>query len=299
MKLKIFLKHRKNGEDSIEGMRIGVHCSIRKGLCGALDEAHRLGCDALQMFTRSPRGWARRPLQEEEVSRFREERQRRKLFPLAVHTPYLPNLCTSDERLYARSLCALQEDLRDAAKLGAEFLVIHPGAYSPEATPAEGRRRMIQAVNQALNEAPDGVALLFENVAGGGRRLGGSFEELAELMAGVQPTNRVGICFDTAHALAAGYPVHTVEGLEETMAKCRRIVGWDKLYMLHLNDSKAPLGAHRDLHQHIGQGFIGRAGFARLLHHPAFRHCFGILETPKDSPQADPRNLRIIRQLLG
>ncbi|MBI3292537.1 MAG: deoxyribonuclease IV [Elusimicrobia bacterium] len=279
-------------------MRIGVHCSIRKGLCGALEEARRLGCDALQMFTRSPRMWARRTLSDEEVEVFRAERQRRKLFPLAVHTPYLPNLCTSDERLYSRSLLALKEDLRDAARLGAEFLVIHPGAYSPEATAMEGRRRMIQAINQAFSEAPDGVMLLLENVAGGGRRMGATFEELTQLIEDIRPLSRVGVCFDTAHALAAGYAIHTEEGLTQTMDACQRILGWDWLRMLHLNDSKVPVGAHRDLHQHIGKGFIGRDGFVRLLHHPAFQRCFGILETPKDSPQADPRNIRVIRTLL-
>src|SRR4029077_19243849 len=175
-------------------MRLGVHCSVRGGLVTALAEAKRLGCDCVQIFTRSPRMWRAGKIQPEDADAFRRTRQAYGIDPVVVHTPYLPNLCTSDEALYARSYRALVEDLENCTLIGADFLVIHPGAYSEGSTREEGIRRLTDAINRGMDHAGESVILLLENVAGGGRRMGMSFEELNEMLSGMIHAQRVAIC---------------------------------------------------------------------------------------------------------
>jgi deoxyribonuclease-4 len=279
-------------------MRLGVHCSVRGGLVLALEEAHRLGCDTVQIFTRSPRMWRAGKIKPEDAEAFRRARLKFNIDPVVVHTPYLPNLCTSDEALYARSYRALLEDLENCRLIGADYLVIHPGAYSEGSSPQEGIRRLTDAISRGLKQVQGNVIVLLENVAGGGRRMGMAFEELAAMRAGMEEPGRVGICLDTAHTLAAGFPFSAPEEVYATLAEFDRTIGLGHLKVIHANDSKAIRGSHRDLHEHIGKGHVGQRAFKALLHHPALSRCAVILETPKDSPEADPRNLKLMRQLM-
>jgi deoxyribonuclease-4 len=198
-------------------IRFGVHCSLRNGLCGALEEAHSLGCEAVQMFTRSPRMWKMRMPTQQEAADFRELRHRLGIHPLVVHTPYLPNLATVLPDLYTLSCAALEDDLAVSRMIEADFLVIHPGSYSPESTMKEGIRRITEGINTILNKIPGKTMILLENVAGGGRRIGSSFEQLAELLLSIEQKHRMGICFDTAHATGAGYDLSTKNGV---MIRC-------------------------------------------------------------------------------
>jgi len=278
-------------------MRLGVHCSVRGGLTNALEEAARLGCETLQLFTKSPRVWRTSQLSDEEAARFRTRRRELKLDPIVVHTPYLPNLCTSNPILYQRSELALHEDLVICERIAADFLVIHPGAYSEGETAADGVRRFGAAMNRALAARPGRTMILLENMAGGGRRLGSALEELAALRDAVEEQDRIGFCLDTAHTLAAGFPLSNAKDVDRTLAIFDRVLGKKNLKAVHANDSKAPLGARRDLHQHIGQGHIGLEGFRALVKHPTLRSLPFILETPKDAPEDDPRNLKALRSL--
>jgi len=233
--------------------RVGVHCSVRDGLPAAVQEAQGLGCETMQIFTRSPRMWRRRTVPKDEIQLFRKLRSQSGIHPIAVHSPYLPNLCTSDESLYQRSRQALLEDLDFCGQIGADYMVIHPGAFSPDATLEMGIQRLVMALNGALKQVSNRTKILLENVAGGGRRIGSRFEEIRTIVEQIQCQNRIGICFDTCHALGAGYNLSTTTGVEETWSEFDKYIGLSRIFVFHVNDSKAPLGSHRDLHQHLGK----------------------------------------------
>lgn len=280
-------------------MRTGVHTSVRNGFVGALKDAQDLGCETFQMFTQSPRGWMTRVYEEQEFHEFRAARAAAGIFPVVVHAPYLPNLCTSDEDLYRKSLEALKKDLDRCEKLGADYLVIHPGAYSPESTWVHGLDRIGSAINAAFDAVPGRTVLLIENMAGGGRRIGGTWRDIKEIRARIRDRKRVAVCFDTCHALAAGYDLSTSKGVDEALKSFDKELGLDLIRVFHVNDSKGALGSHRDMHEHLGKGHVGLAGFRHLFGHPAFRDCAFILETPKEPiPQSDLENLRLLRSCL-
>jgi deoxyribonuclease-4 len=277
-------------------MRFGVHCSVRKGLSNALEEAHRLGCDTLQIFTHSPRLWRAPRVTPEDADRFHARRQALGLYPLVVHTPYLPNLCTIDERMYVRSNQALRSDMEICERIRADFLVIHPGAYSEGSHLGEAIARMAKALNHVLAGGGK-TTILIENLAGGGRRIGDRFEHLRDLMARIDHQERVGFCLDTAHTLGSGYGFSSAEEVEQTLGLIERTLGLAKVSVIHANDSKAPRGSHRDLHQHIGDGYIGREAFSALLRDKRLAGATVILETPKDNPDSDAKNLQALRAL--
>ncbi len=280
-------------------MRTGVHCSVRKGFVGALIEARDLGCTTFQMFTQSPRGWKTRVYTDQEFADFRREREKSGIYPVIVHSPYLPNLCTSNAELYKKSLDSLKADLTRCEKLGAEYLVIHPGAFSPESDVKTGVDKLVAAFNEALDEVPGKAMVLIENMAGGGRRLGGRFADIASMLNGVRDKKRVGVCFDTCHALAAGYDIHTKDGVNKTLDEFDREIGLDRLKVFHVNDSKGPLGCHRDRHENLGKGYVGVEGFKYLFGAHDFSSRAFVLETPKEPmPQADLKNLEILRSCL-
>ena len=280
-------------------MKTGVHTSVRKGFVGALKEALDLGCTAFQMFTQNPRGWKTRVYTSHDFDGFKKEREAAGIGPVVVHSPYLPNLCTSDLELYKKSLDTLTADLDRCEKLGAEFLVIHPGAFSPEANYQTGLAQITKALNKALSSVPGRSRICIENMAGGGRRLGGRFQELREMLSGVNDSDRIGICFDTCHAFAAGYDLSQPSGIDKTLDEFEEKIGLDKIYVFHVNDSKGELGGMRDLHQHLGKGKIGLSGFESFLKTSQFKKCTFILETPKEPPGADLENLKVLRQCLG
>jgi deoxyribonuclease-4 len=275
-------------------IRFGVHCSLRNGLPGALDEAHALGCEAVQLFARSPRMWRMRQHTPDEIAAFRRRRAETGIDPVVVHTPYLPNLATAVEPLYRRSVDSLQEDLVVMEQLAADFLVIHPGSFSLDSTRETGIARICAAINDAVAAVPGSAMVLLENVAGGGRRIGSSFAEIAALVRGIREQRRVGVCLDTAHALAAGYDLATPAGIDAMLAEFDREIGLGRLMMLHFNDSLVPAGSHKDRHEHLGRGHIGAAGFQYLVQRVKGLVRAGILETPKDTPAADRRNLSLL-----
>lgn len=279
-------------------VRIGIHTSIAGRLEQAAERAHQLGCDAFQIFSASPRNWANPSVNPVEAETFRQRRHTLQLEPLVIHDNYLINLASCDRVTRARSLRAFRGELLRALALGADFLVMHPGSAVDQpkaqalANIADGLRQGARGIK--LN----GLQILLENTAGQGSALGAELEDLAELRAAVPELN-LGFCLDTAHLFAAGYDLRTPDAVEETLANVHQVIGLDNVKVIHTNDSKAPLGARVDRHEHIGRGKIGREAFRRLLQHRALRDKVFILETPIDKPGDDRRNLQTVRRLAA
>lgn len=276
-------------------MKFGVHVSIGKGFKGAVNQAYHLGCDGFQIFAGNPRGWARNPLPDSEFAEFKKVREQYGLWPVMVHLSYLPNLATADPELYQKSFATLCEDFQRANRLGADFFVFHPGKSKER---EQGIDRIIQAVNLALEQVKGSTLLLFENQAGAGGDIAADFQDLGQLLKGINEHGRVGVCFDTCHAFAAGYDLRSDAAWEHTITEFERRIGLSYLKIFHLNDAMADLGSHLDRHQHIGQGTIGLAGFKSLVNNPKLNCLPGILETPQDTPEDDVKNLKTLRELV-
>lgn len=280
--------------------RIGVHISVAGGLPLAAERAHALGCQTLQIFSSSPRQWRGSELDAAACAELTRLRRAHGLRPLVVHANYLINIAGAGQALWERSIEALRGELRRARQLEADFLVLHPGA----AGAANDRASAVARAGEAAGRAADGLdwgglKLLLENTAGGGR-LGGSWEELAALLAAVaQRGVPCGVCIDTCHAWAAGYDVRSEAGYGEAMAALDRLVGRRHVSVIHANDSKGGLGSHLDRHQHIGQGELGRAGFRLWVNDPRWARQAFILETPVDAPDDQKKDLRRLRSLLA
>ena len=289
-------------------VRIGIHTSIAGDITGALEIAARLGANALQIFSASPRMWSRGPggakVADEEARRFRARREELKLGPLVIHDNYLINLASPERVLRVRSIQAFHDELVRAVALGADFLVAHPGSGRGAGMPAaisaiaDGLRQASRGVNFAGASEVGGLRILLENTAGQGSSVGSRFAELQAIIAQC-PELPLGVCVDTAHLFAAGHDLRSAQGLDAALKEIDRTVGLAHVFVVHANDSKAKLGSHLDRHEHIGKGKIGRDAFRRILNHPMLAGRAFILETPIDKPGDDRRNLDTLWRLVG
>ncbi|MFI5057628.1 MAG: deoxyribonuclease IV [Candidatus Acidiferrales bacterium] len=289
-------------------LRIGIHTSIAGSYLNALESASKLGCNALQIFSASPRMWqgGSARIAEVDAKAFRARREELGLGPLVIHANYLINLAAISPMLRTRSIQAFQDEVVRAVTLGADFLVVHPGARG-EATPEQAVANVIESVKQATKRVPlGGLQILIENTAGMGTALGSRLEEVAEIINGLGGVPS-GACLDTAHLFAAGYDIKSERGLASTLETIDRTVGLDRVPVFHVNDSKIPLGGRVDRHEHIGQGKIGAEAFARILTHPRLGAAAPeglpgrafLLETPIDQPGDDRRNVAKLWELAG
>ncbi|HIC96650.1 TPA: deoxyribonuclease IV [Candidatus Bipolaricaulota bacterium] len=291
-------------------MLLGCHLSISAGLEGVFPQAEALGINALQLFSHNARSWKMEELKPGEAERFRRRWRESEVEYIVIHTIYLINLASPKEELYHRSISAVAKELERAAELGIPHVNTHIGAHV-----GMGREWGLARARAALREVLArtrglGVKLLLENTAGEGTVLGSEFRELAYLLEAEdhdrdRDPGRLGVCLDTCHAFAAGYDLATVEGLEAALEELDREVGLDRLFLVHLNDSRHPLGSHKDRHEHIGEGEIGLSGFANIVNHPRLRGLPFILETPQMAYEderldsdADEINLERIRALM-
>jgi deoxyribonuclease-4 len=287
--------------------RVGIHTSIAGDIAGALDIASKLGANALQIFSASPRMWPRggTRIAEADAARFRARRAELGLGPLVIHDNYLINLASPERVMRTRSIQAFHDELVRAVSLGADFLVAHPGACM-----GSEKSQAISEIAQGMRQAARGMKLgdlriLVENTSGMGSAVGARFEEIKAILDETSDLP-MGVCLDTAHTFEAGYEITTEEGLTRTIEAVERTVGLDRVYVLHVNDSKTPLGSRVDRHEHIGRGKIGLAAFRRILNHPRLGpgsqglagRAF-ILETPIDRPGDDRRNVRALWELVG
>ncbi|OGS46000.1 MAG: hypothetical protein A2539_06720 [Elusimicrobia bacterium RIFOXYD2_FULL_34_15] len=279
-------------------MRLGVHCSVGKGLQNTIKEAVSLGCETIQIFSRSPRSWGRKEFDLKEVEEFKRSLKENNIFPLVVHMLYLPNLASADKNLYKRSVDVLIDELNRCKILGAKYLVVHPGRYSTGDFET-GIKNIIKAINFAFLKARNETIILLENLAGGKTDIGWRFEELHRIIENVADKKRIGVCLDTAHLFGAGYDV-SKKGFDNTINEFDRIVGLKYLRFLHINDSINERGSKIDRHMHIGQGYIGIEGFRAVLNHPKIKNLPGIIETPRMRKDLikDKKNLIILRKLM-
>ncbi len=281
---------------------LGAHLSIEGGVSRALERARVLHCTALQLFTHNRAQWKITPLAEPEVHRFRELNASRGPFALAAHATYLANPASPDRALRVRSIRALIDELHHCATLGIPALVLHPGAHSGAGERA-GVRRMIAALDRihaatAATATTDvtPVLTLLETTAGQGTGLGWRFEQLAAILAGLAAPERARICFDTAHAFAAGYDFRTPEQYAALWREFDRTLGLERLAFFHLNDSRTPVGSRVDRHTHIGRGEIGARPFGWILADERFACVPKVIETPKEDDM-DRVNLARLRRL--
>ena len=282
------------------GCRIGIHTSIAGDIADSLEIAHQLGANTLQIFSSNPRMWVRHGsrLAAPEAEQFRERRRALGLGPLVIHDNYLINLASPEPVLRVRSVQAFHEEIIRAMALGADFLVAHPGSGR-----GADRGRAIATIAESLRQAARGLRLealriLLENTAGQGTALGSRFDELQAII-GACPELPLGVCVDTAHLFAAGHDLRTEAGLERALEIIEGTVGLARVFVVHANDSKAPLGSRVDRHAHIGKGHIGLEGFRRILNHRLLAGRAFILETPLDRPGEDRRNVATLWKLVG
>lgn len=260
----------------------------------AVDRAKELGCDTFQMFTRNPRGWTFGKLKEDETNEFKRKLESSGLSPAVAHMPYLPNLSTPKKLIYGKSVKSLTAELDRCASLNISYVVTHLGSHLGKGAEI-GLAQITAAVNQALSQSESDVMLLLENTAGTKNSMGSSFEDIKRIIDRIEKKNRVGICFDTAHAFAAGYDLRTPKGVEETIAKFDAILGLGLLKVIHLNDSMVGQGSGRDRHEHVGMGYIGKEGFRTLFRHSALTNLPFIMETPEVKDEA--AEIRRVRAL--
>jgi len=283
-------------------VRIGIHTSIAGDITSSLEIAYQLGANALQIFSASPRMWSRGPGgskgADAATQRFRERRNELGLGPLVVHGNYLINLASPDRVLRVRSIQAFHDELVRGVALGADFLVAHPGSARGShmsaaiAAIADGLKQAARGVNF------EGLRILLENTAGQGTSVGSRFAEIKGILdlCGELP---VGVCIDTAHLFAAGYDLRTSEGFEGALGEIQRTVGIERVFVVHVNDSKAAMASRVDRHEHIGKGKIGIDAFRRILNHRLLAGRAFILETPIDRPGDDRRNVQLLWRLAG
>lgn len=273
-------------------MILGAHEGVAGGVSTAFARAEADGAECLQIFTRNVRGWAAKPLDPDEVARFRAESRRTGL-PVAAHSTYLVNLCCADADIRQKSWDALADELARCEQLGIRWLVFHPGSHADE---AEGIRTVAEGMASALERSPGKVRLLVETTAGQGSNLGWRFEQVAAIRAAVPAAlrRRVGVCVDTCHLHAAGYDLATSEGYEATFAELDRTIGLARIEAFHLNDCKKPRGCRVDRHEHIGQGTLGLDPFRRLVNDRRFAEVPAFLETELRFKE----NLAVLRSLL-
>ena len=303
---------------SPHGPRIGAHLPLAAGMVKAVDRAHEIGAEAMQIFTDNPTAWKRRAEPPRELGAFRERLLEHGIGPVSIHASYLVNLAGSNVESFERSIDLLAHELRHAPTFGARFVNVHIGSHLGLGVTAgierlaEGIRRTLRAADEPFppDAAPAGDAaptpppmLVLENSAGSGGGLGTSVHELARISAAVStlgiPDERLGFCLDTAHAWGAGVDMGSPAAIDDLVATFDARVGLERLVMVHLNDSRSERGSRTDRHEHLGAGRIGPAGLAHVLCHPGLAHATFLLETPGMDEGYDAINLGRARALAA
>lgn len=276
-------------------MILGVHCSAAGGVINAFDEAEKLGINAFQIFTKNQRQWKEKTIGEEEGDAFKARRKKQNVKVTFSHSMYLINLASKDSELREKSRAALVGELERCHALGLDFTVLHPGSAVDQTT-EEAIERIAEGLDHAFDATKgSNVKVLLENMAGQGSTVGGKFEELKAIEKRVK-SKRIGYCFDTCHAFAAGYDIRTTQGIKDTLAEWDKIIGIDRILCFHLNDSKGKLGSKLDRHTHIGHGEIGDPAFAYLMQ--TYPNVTKVIETPKEGDW-DQKNLERLRSFVN
>lgn len=281
--------------------RIGMHLSTTGGVFTAAERAQAMGANTFQIFSSSPRMWRPSKISADHCDRMKMLRTEYDCSPLVIHASYLINLCSQTEEVRRNSIAAFRGEVDRALALGAEYLVLHPGSWK-----GLTREQGLELAAESIEAAIAGVSLdscdfriLIENTAGAEFSLGGSFDQVGELVRRLKGVVPVGVCLDTCHTHVAGYDLVTIAGYEATIAQIDELIGLDQIHVWHMNDAKAEQGSKLDRHEHIGEGTIGREPFRRLLNDARFAHCAFIAETPVDEEGDQERDLLTLKSLAA
>jgi deoxyribonuclease IV len=280
--------------------RVGVHLGTAGGASNAVERAHEIGANTLQIFSSSPRMWRAPKIDPKQCERMRELRAKFNTSPLVIHTSYLVNVCSQSTEVREKSIQAFRGEIERALALGAEYLVLHPGSWKGM-TRDEGLKLAAQSIERAIDGLPWQATpfhILIENTAGSECSLGGNFEQVAELVTRLRNHAPVAVCLDTCHTWVSGYDIVSPEGYAETMKQAAATVTFEAVRVWHCNDAKAARGSKLDRHEHIGEGTIGIEPFRRLLNDPRFEHSAFIAETPVDEPGDEERNVRALKGVV-
>jgi len=280
------------------GPLVGLHVSAAGSLDLAFDRAQEVGATTFQIFTRNPNQWKFAPLEPQVVADFREKRASSGFEKIVAHMPYLPNLASSENAIQKASRRSLDEEVKRCDSLGIDYLVIHLGSHLGRGT-MSGVRNIAEAVNEAIRGGSGDTTVLLENMAGQKNCVGARFEELALILDRAKKADRVGVCFDTCHAFAAGFDLANETAVEETMALFDQCVGHEMLRVVHLNDSKGALGSSLDRHEIVGKGRIGVKGMKAVLNYKGMEQRPLIMETPFADTRAMKQSLATVRRLMG
>lgn len=285
-------------------MRLGAHMSVSGGKYMALERGHEIGCESIQVFIRNVRGWASKPLEQDEIDTFLEKKKELEdsIWPIISHNSYLINLATSDEEKLSKSYNAMLDEMVKAEQLKLDYIVIHPGTYNykdKNENKETGLNRIAEQLNSLFKETKSSkVKVLLETVAGQGHNLGRKFRHISFIIQKIEDTDRIGVCFDTCHSFASGYDFSTKRKYDEMWNKFDEVIGLKYLFAFHLNDSEKELGSRIDRHTHIGQGKIGKEAFGFFVNDKRFTEIPGILETPKgEDLKEDIMNLATLNSL--
>lgn len=257
---------------------LGTHMSIAGGIVKTAEDVVKMNANTMQIFSRNPRGSSYKNYSEEEIAKFQKIRQENGFGPLLAHAPYTMNLASADEKVYEFACMVIREDIARMDALGIENIVFHPGSHTGIGASA-GIQNIIAGLNQAIT-GEETITVLLETMSGKGTEIGVHFEELKEIREGVKHPERIGVCLDTCHVFAAGYDI--VNNLDGVLEEFDRILGFELLRAIHLNDSMMPFASHKDRHAAIGEGEIGLEALLRVMEHPALRELPFYLETPFD-----------------
>lgn len=282
--------------ESMPAKLLGAHMPTSKGLGNALRQGKEIGCTAVQVFTSSPQMWKAAPITPEKIADFKKAQEETGITAVIAHDSYLINLCGTDPAMREKSVQGLIHELRRSAQYGIQYVVSHMGAHMGMGADC-GITAIAEATHRVIEESPDEVTILMETTAGQGSSMNANFEELARLIELAQGHGRLAVCLDTCHIFAAGYDIRDEEGFLKTFEEFNRLIGLDRLKVIHCNDSKKPLGSRVDRHEHLGKGEIGPKTFELLVNDPRFEGIPIIIETPEnDLKHAD--NLAFLRSLV-
>ncbi|MCK5632946.1 deoxyribonuclease IV [bacterium] len=276
---------------------LGGHISIAGGFDLAVERGASINCSAIQIFTRSNRQWGVKELTEQQVIDFKTALQKSCIRSVVVHLPYLINICSPLPKTRHASINSVKQELKRCNALGIKYIVLHPGSHV-----GQGAEVCLSGIAKGLNEAlaadEGNTMILLENMAGQGTNVGHKFENLGFIIKKIEKKNRVGICFDTCHAFAAGYDFRTKDGYEAMWQEFDKHIGLEKLKVMHINDSKKELATYVDRHENIGEGKLGLDPFRFLFNDKRFFDIPKILETPNATLELYAKNMEIIKTLL-
>lgn len=277
-------------------MRFGAHVSTAGSLANAPKNGGKLGCEVIQIFSRPPQSWTAKPIVQKDAEAFKAAMEANKIESCYIHSPYLINLASSNNRTRHGSVTMLRQELDRGTQIGAKAMMFHPGS-AKDVGHEKGIKMVIEGLNRILDSYKGGCQLLIEISAGAGAVMGDTFEEIAAFIDGAERGKEIGVCFDTQHAFASGYDLRTKSGVDSVFKRFDKTVGLKKLIASHCNDSKVEFDSHKDRHEHLGKGKIGLDGFKAIVTHQKLQHLDLILETPWDDALA--MDMKYLKKFRG